>query len=237
MMGDIMTFNPISGERRETSYKVLGKITGFSPSYLSTLKYRGLKLKELNCYIISSKTPIKELDRLMQKEIINDECWRDIPNSRYQVSNYGRYKSLQTDGSWRFMIPPRYSTKSSPRITMIINDKRGCYALHHFVFEYFVEKPSSKGLIRCHKDNNKYNNYAENLYWTTKSKYSKKIAPMGKSIPVIRINMETGEKDYYDSMADAGRDNYCSKRTIGLAIKQNRPAVGYMWKPYKIEED
>lgn len=237
MAADILIFNPVTGERRKTSYKALEKITGLSSLYLATLKYKRFKVANLNCYIVSSKTPIKELEELMRKEVIEDEYWKDIPKSKYQVSNYGRYRSSHKSDEWRLMVPPTYRTGGTPKISLTIDGKRNRYLLHHFVFEAFMEKPDGEGWIRCHRDNNKYNNRVQNLFWTTRKKCGKLTAPASKSKPVLRINMETGEEDYYESMADAGRDNFCSRWTIATAIRENRPAVGYRWKLYNIEED
>lgn len=237
MAQEIMLFNPVTGERRTTTYKILEKVTGKPYGYLVSAKCKRTKIKTLGCYIVDASVPNKELRALMKKEVIDDEYWKDIPNSKYQVSSYGRYKCHFKNGKWDFMLPSKSKSRCSPKISLTIEGVKSGYLLHHFVFELFVEKPEGKNLVRCHKDNNKYNNRVSNLCWVTKAKCATMTAHGSRSMPVLRINMETGEEDYYESMADAGRDNFCNRETIRLAIKENRPAVGYMWKLYKIEED
>ncbi|MDP4117688.1 MAG: NUMOD4 domain-containing protein [Bacillota bacterium] len=108
------------------------------------------------------------------------ETWKDVKGfgGRYQVSNYGRLRSLEMEvlcrnGKRRIVngstLKERINHKSGYVQYLLCMD--GCkiykYA-HRLVAETFLANPENKPTIN-HKDENKRNNRIENLEWATYS--------------------------------------------------------------------
>lgn len=105
--------------------------------------------------------------------------WRDIKGyeGRYQVSNYGDIKRLSysyvdTWGSGRHrdipeMIVPTHSSKCGYKmIDLRMNGKRKRVYVHRLVAQAFIPNPNNLPQVN-HKDENKLNNFVDNLEWCT----------------------------------------------------------------------
>ena len=106
----------------------------------------------------------------------NIEQWKEIPglNGDYEISNYGRVKSVS-----RKHLFGKYSRRSlSETIIKLQMDSKGYYALflprrnyqkriHRLVAELFNPNSYHYDTIH-HKDGNKLNNHYLNLEWTTR---------------------------------------------------------------------
>lgn len=142
---------------------------------------------------------------------MNNEIWKDIDEFKgmYQVSNYGRIKSLER-------IVERNNkgkTKVNEKILKTyINKKTGyCYAMfsilgknkirhiHRLVAKAFIPNPQNKKDIN-HKDCNRTNNYIDNLEWCTRSENIKYGFKYGK----IKCNFT---KRYEKVKGDKENDN------------------------------
>lgn len=108
---------------------------------------------------------------------MEDEKWIDIENYEgiYQISNYGRIKSLER-------IIPNKRTKPVKRSERILKPSNSngylqvmlqkdnikhTKKIHQLVGLHFLEKPNYECEIN-HKDDNRSNNYVDNLEWVTK---------------------------------------------------------------------
>ena len=110
------------------------------------------------------------------------EIWRDIEGYEgwYQVSNYGRVKSLARtvnygDKSTRTQAEGFLNLRNSGNalngyfyksVILCKNKRRKQIKVHRLVAEAFVEKPEGCNVVN-HLDNNPSNNAASNLEWTT----------------------------------------------------------------------
>lgn len=130
------------------------------------------------------------------------EIWKDIIGYEglYQVSSYGRIKSLPKKRTLRGRI---YFTKEILRIPVLhkngylqitlYKDKVTIYSVHRLVALAFISNPHKKKEVN-HLDGNKLNNDYKNLEWSTpseNSKHSYKIglrsAPKGEHSPVAKL--------------------------------------------------
>lgn len=134
------------------------------------------------------------------------EIWKDIKgyNGLYQVSNFGRVKSLKRicnkgKGNYnrkekirKLLIQKKVNCKTDYwRVGLSKNSKVTYYAVHRLVAVAFIENPDNKPYVN-HKDGNGLNNRAENLEWVTNSEnqlYSLYVIKTTKNTkPVIALD-------------------------------------------------
>lgn len=226
-------FDPITCERKQTTYELLEGITGIKIDTLRSYKHKNRKIASINCYIIDDTCTSKQLVEYMEREVINDEYWIDIPNSKTQVSNYGRYRSLQGQKYKLMMVYKTYSGRVRPQIRISLNDgtRMQCIA-HTWVCKMFLgEKPNGFGA--WHKDENIWNNRANNLCYKSKHFIATNTAGKTRRVkPVVKVDVKTGEVlDEYASCAEAGRHNYMHKENISACLRGvQKTAGGFKWR-------
>lgn len=152
---------------------------------------RCYKVLDISCFTIrrarnSVVSACKECSKVLRKSyndkikklfIIEDmdgEIWKDVINYEnfYQVSNFGRVKSLSRLSARGFMIQDRILT---PRLDgggyhkafLYKNSIRKQYSIHRLVCLHFLYRENSTLEVN-HKDGNKNNNHLENLEWCTR---------------------------------------------------------------------
>lgn len=103
------------------------------------------------------------------------EIWKDIPEYEglYQISNYGRVKSL----NYRRMnkeniLKPRVDKKGYIHYALKKNKMTKEYKAHRLVALMFIPNPCNKKQVN-HKDFNKQNNFVDNLEWCTNGENQK----------------------------------------------------------------
>ena len=105
------------------------------------------------------------------------EFWKDIKGYEgfYQVSNLGRVKSLSRSiyYSKGYTVyrkgkikKPSFDKNGYPQIGLCKNGTVITRKIHRLVAEAFIPNPENKPEIN-HKDENKTNNYVDNLEWVT----------------------------------------------------------------------
>lgn len=98
------------------------------------------------------------------------EIWKDIEGYEgfYQISNWGRVKSLKRKGNSkeRILTASNNNTKKYWRVQLSKNDKIKHFAVHRLVALAFIPNPQNLSQVN-HKDENKDNNNASNLEWVT----------------------------------------------------------------------
>lgn len=108
-----------------------------------------------------------------------NEIWKFIPNmnEKYQISNFGRIKSLNYDANnitqkilQLGLSGPKNGNRKVFRTCFNNNSKNKSYLIHRLVAELFVENPKPNEYDTAHHiDNNYLNNHYNNLLWTTSS--------------------------------------------------------------------
>lgn len=104
------------------------------------------------------------------------EVWKDIEGYEglYQVSNYGRVKSLartKMNHGKSQLIPERIMSQEKNssgylRVNLYKNSDRKRMLVHRLVAHAFISNPENKPCID-HIDTDKTNNHADNLRWCT----------------------------------------------------------------------
>ena len=103
-----------------------------------------------------------------------EEIWKDLPirgkNSRYQVSNMGRVRTIHMvkgiDTSIRILRTCICKSNGTKRLCLTLRNKgkQKTYNVHMLVAKTFVDNPNNYTVIK-HIDGNFENNVASNLTW------------------------------------------------------------------------
>jgi len=232
-MEKLYLFNPISGYKTETNYKLISGITGKSIENLASYKCKKRKIVNINSYIIDDSFSKKDLRKLMDNEVIENEIWKDIINSNgYQISDYARVRRIFSNGRTRLLTPfLKKKTKGKGFVIKInLDGKTREHKTNRLVAEHFIENEKSLDIV-FHKNRNIYDDYANNLEWITREELGKRTGNLSTGIAVLKIDTETGEViDEYTNMADAGRKNYLCREAIRLCIiGESKTSGGFKW--------
>ena len=136
------------------------------------------------------------------------EIWKDIQNyeGSYQVSNYGRIKSLNYNRTRKEKILKPGKDKSGYfKINLYKNGKYKTYQVHRLVAEAFILNPNNHPIIN-HKDENPSNNHVDNLEWCTykyNNNYGNRNEKLSKSNKGRIFSEETIKK-----MSEAKKGKY-----------------------------
>lgn len=172
-----------------------------------------------------------------------DEIWKDVVGYEglYQVSNYGRIKSLYNyKRNGTNILTPRYK-HGYYQIGLRKNKKRKWLAVHRLVAKAFIPNPENLPCVN-HKDENKTNNCVYNLEWCTHSYNNtyhnrhKKVADKN-SIPVLQYSTSGELLKEYKSVSEAARQNSMSAGNISSCCSNRKGYYtrgGFIWK-YKSE--
>ena len=202
------------------------------------------------------------------------EIWKDIEGyeGKYQVSNYGRVKSLERtvrcDRGYR-IIPERIRKARKNnygylQLNLYKDGKIKSYKIHRLVAQAFLENSDNLPEVN-HIDENKQNNYVENLEWCSKSynmTYNGRAKKVGKKLrgrkqseehikkvaekmtnnpklskPVIGINKISGLIVGFPSTHEAERQTGIYHGNFIACLKgKYKSAGGYVWF-YANDED
>jgi hypothetical protein len=96
------------------------------------------------------------------------EIWKDIEDYEglYQVSNYGRVKSLKKGA---LIMKPQTSKDGYKKINLRRDNKTFSFKTHRLVAKAFILNPDNLPEVN-HIDGNKINNHVSNLEWITHAK-------------------------------------------------------------------
>ena len=94
------------------------------------------------------------------------EVWKDIPGfENYQISNYGNVKSLNYGRTGKTkLLKPTISGKGYLQVRLSKSGKPNALLVHRLVAMAFIQNLNNRKQIN-HKDENKFNNNANNLEW------------------------------------------------------------------------
>lgn len=161
------------------------------------------------------------------------EIWKDVKGyeGHYQVSNKGNVKSIKNG---TIMIPSitKFGYK---RLSLCKNGIVKNKVIHRLVAEAFVENPNNYDIVN-HKDENKLNNFANNLEWCDRkynTNYGTCIARRSKrkqrAVNQYDLNMNFIRR--YESIKEASNGNYSLYTHIGECCKGKHFSIGgYIWR-------
>lgn len=167
------------------------------------------------------------------------EIWRDIKDYEglYQISNLGRVRSLdrfiKQALQYRLLKGRVKPCNKNPngylKINLCKNGNSKTFLVHRLVAQAFLPNPNNLPEVN-HKDENKENNYVDNLEWCT-SRYNNGYSH-GK--PVLQYTLDGQFVAEYPSAAEASRKNKIIVQNICSCCNYIiKSAGGYIWK-YKI---
>ncbi len=176
-------------------------------------------------YKYDTKTDVLlEIDEVFKNVGIIDSC----DYSNYEVSNYGKIKSIKYN---KYM---KYNTTSF-YYTVMLYDKNICkdkgkrMQVHRLVAYLFVQGKTEIKNVVNHLDEDKHNNCAKNLEWATRRENT--IYSLGKKI--YQIDKITNQiLNIFDSISYAieylGKNN--SHNISNCCNGKRNTAYGYKWK-------
>ena len=175
------------------------------------------------------------------------EIWKDIKGYEglYQVSNYGRVRSLDRIivDNWctrkfkgKVLNPTEHNGKQ-PYLYVALSKqgKAKKVFVHQLVAEAFVPNPENKPQVN-HKDGNPKNNKASNLEWVTNAENTQHAYNTGlnsKSKKCSLINMKTKEIKEFPSMRQLGVYLGKSNGWVYSVVKEKGGKFNY--KNYQIK--
>ena len=169
------------------------------------------------------------------------EYWKDINGYEglYQVSNYGRVRSLPrktTSGK----ILTQFISRGYYKVVLCKDNIKKNWNVHKLVAIAFVPNPNNYTDIN-HKDENKLNNIATNLEWCSKS-YNQRYGTRNKRMlvsrngcnkekPVFQLDMEGSLIKEWISATEASRILNINRESIRrCCIGKRKTAGGFIWK-------
>lgn len=179
-----------------------------------------------------------------------EEIWKDIYyydftlnrmvdyRNIYQVSNLGNVKSLKTNKNRKFYK----NNRGYLYVQLYKENTFQTFLVHRIVaFMFIPNNDKTKTQINHINEFEKDNNTVDNLEWCTNDynchygTHNKRISDKLKnrkdqSIPVISINIKTGELTRYDSINDTGRiSNNCPSKVSACCKGKRKTHNGCKW--------
>ena len=184
----------------------------------------------------------------MNNDYLN-EIWLDISGYEgvYQVSNYGRIKSLcrhtknQFGKTEQVLSLSLNKTTGYMQVSLTLNRKHKTHLVHRIVAQTFIPNPNN---LRCinHKNENKTDNRVENLEWCTHKynlEYSNNITAMHNKhyqIPVLQFDRSGVFLKEWPSATEAvdvlclPKDAIGNIRSLCNGDTKRKTAYGFIWR-------
>lgn len=167
------------------------------------------------------------------------ELWTDIVGYEgiYLISSFGRVQNAKTG----MVLAPKVN-KGYCMVNLYRDHRMKTFSIHRLVAAHFIPNPCHKEEVN-HLDEDKLNNYVENLAWVTPkensnwgtrneriSKYVKSQRHRTKG--VVQIDRRTGMViGTYESISEAAKVNGFHQGNISwCCLGKKNIANGYIWR-------
>lgn len=163
-----------------------------------------------------------------------EEIWKDIKGyeGKYQVSNYGRVKSLnyRHTGKEQLLKP---ALQTNGYLCVSLYKPLKLYLIHRLVAEAFIPNPDNLPQVN-HKDEDKTNNHVNNLEWCSllyNIRYGtglkRKITNRCKKVYQYTLDGEFVRE--FESVAECGRNGYNQGAIVSCCKGKIKTHKGYKW--------
>lgn len=172
------------------------------------------------------------------------EEWRKIKNFDYEISNLGQVRSLDREiitkkGKIKILkgkIIKNQLSWDKKYYSIYLHKDKKIYSMpiHRLVAEYFIPNPNNYPIVN-YLDENKFNNNANNLEWTTSAKnnrYSINKHPERKhTTKIIQYSLEGYFIKEWDSITEASKFYNINISSISNCLCGKSKSSGkYIWK-------
>ncbi len=154
-----------------------------------------------------------------------NEVWRIIEyDTRYQVSNWGRFRKKNPKNGYRYLKPFR---KGNLFLVKIKDKDMNCARL---VANAFIKKLTDKDRV-YHKNKLDSDNYYRNLEVISLKELGKRTGHISKSQRVVEVKGDEIVRDWA-SARKAGKDLFISYQTVMdyCNKKVKKPMYNLMWE-------
>ena len=163
--------------------------------------------------------------------IYPSEEWKTIDyDSRYQVSNFGRFRKKNPKNGYRYLKPYRKHNK----FVIHINDKEMTCA--RLVANYFIKKLTDDDCV-YHKNKLEFDNYYKNLIVMSRSELNKKVGHLSRSKRVVEVKDGEIVREWRSSRK-AAKCLFVSHQTVNdyCNKKVKNPMFNLMWEDDYFDE-
>lgn len=166
------------------------------------------------------------------------EIWKDIPGYEglYQVSNYGRVKSLNYNKkNISNILKDRVPGARYASVVLCKNKQHKRFLVHRLVWETF-NGPIPEGYEINHNDENTFNNHLDNLSLMNhleNMRYGSRTerAANNRSRVIIQYNLDGAEIKRWKSAKEIEQiTGWCRGNISSCCHGARKTANGYIWK-------
>lgn len=185
-------------------------------------------------WVINNLTTKEQIDVVRNEFFDPNERWKkiDVCTKPYYISTLGRVKVKYKNGKEKVLSQYAKSGRKKLMVKLPVGDKKYKeFHIHQLVALAFVPNPNN---YECtyHKDHDIFNNRCNNIGWIDRSELGKLTGGLTNSMPVFKKDAKTKEIiEWYESMAEAGRQNYLHRETIRMCVAgELKTAGGFLWE-------
>lgn len=124
---------------------------------------------------------------------MQEEIWKSLIEfeNLYKISNYGNILNLKTN---KYVLKTIDKNCGYVYVNLTKDKKTKKYRLHKLVLRTFKGEPPLHNSVVGHLDNNKTNNYIDNLYWTTTQENTNKAIQDNLLVQLSGMNNQNSIK-------------------------------------------